>query len=95
MIFYVILSVLLAVGSGVYVGGPIFRDTTWTRTKSPYVLTRDYQVPVGVRLTIQAGVEVRFDENFQILVRGKLTAQGTAAQPVQFNGTGAIGWGGG
>lgn len=66
------------------VGGPIATDTTWTAAGGPYIVTADVTVNPGVRLTIQPGVEVRFDGNYALIVRGALDARGAAAQPIRF-----------
>ena len=46
------------------VSGHIDTDTTWTVAGSPYIVTGNvfvYGTPTNVTLTVQAGVEVRFN----------------------------------
>ncbi|GIW05630.1 MAG: hypothetical protein KatS3mg060_0435 [Dehalococcoidia bacterium] len=59
---------------------------TWTRENSPYIVTESVDVPNGGTLTIEPGVEVRFQANKRLSVRGtgKLIAEGTASQPITF-----------
>lgn len=67
-----------------FVSGVITSDTTWTLANSPYVVTDDVQVTIGVTLTIQAGVVVKFDRYKQLRVDGTLVARGTAENPITF-----------
>ena len=64
--------------------GPIFSDTTWTLAGSPYVATCAVLVQEGVTLTIEPGVEVRFNGLYATQVNGTLIAQGTSGSPITF-----------
>ena len=66
------------------VSGAITADTVWGPGGSPYVVTGDMTVNNGFTLTVAPGVEVRFDGNYALNVRGTLEAEGTAAQPILF-----------
>jgi len=73
----------------------ITTDTTWTKENSPYQVTSDITVLAGATLTVEPGVEVRFDRYAGLRVLGKLTALGTATQPITFTGqftTPLAGW---
>lgn len=60
-------------------------DTTWTLAESPYVITSDLSIPVGVTLTIEPGVVVKFHDSYTTLtVDGNLEAIGTASDPIIF-----------
>lgn len=66
------------------VGGPIVSDTTWTLSNSPYVVVVNTEVWEGVTLTIEPGVEVKFNAGRFLQVNGTLVARGTAVQPIVF-----------
>ena len=81
----------------VLVSGAVSATTTWTLAGSPYVVTADVVVDEGVSLTIEPGVEVRFDSSTTLVVNGQLIARGTSSTKVKFTsnaGTPAKGdWG--
>jgi CARDB/Periplasmic copper-binding protein (NosD)/Right handed beta helix region/Dockerin type I domain/Bacterial Ig-like domain len=78
------------------VSGTISIDTTWTRAGSPYIVTSSITVKGAdgadgiTTLTIEPGVQVRFNRNTRLTVGassgdpGALAAIGTAAEPVVF-----------
>ncbi|MDP6586152.1 MAG: hypothetical protein QF535_15990, partial [Anaerolineales bacterium] len=60
-------------------------NTTWTAANSPYYLNSPIAIQVGVRLTIDPGVEVYANTtNSSITVYGELHAEGTVASPIEF-----------
>ena len=60
-------------------------NTTWTLAQSPYlIVTRDATVSVGVQLTIEPGVVVKFGPGRSLIVNGILSAVGTPAQHILF-----------
>ncbi len=69
------------------VSGLINADTTWTLAGSPYVVTSSVTVR-GATLTIEPGVEVRFNAGTSLTIGfaspGHLKAQGTSAAPITF-----------
>ncbi|MEZ4707832.1 MAG: right-handed parallel beta-helix repeat-containing protein [Caldilineaceae bacterium] len=67
------------------VSGPIFQNTTWSKAGSPYIVNGSVLVMSDAVLTIDAGVEVRFDAEKAISIqKGTLIARGTAAEPIKF-----------
>ena len=77
------------------VGGIISNSTTWTFPDAPYIVTNDVTVAPGVTLTIEPGVEVRFNQNTRLTVRGRLLAEGTPERRIRFTrntAAGATGW---
>ena len=72
-----------------YVCGNVINQT-WTRADSPYRVTCDAVVS---GLTIEPGVTVLFETNCVFRVAGRLTAIGSATEPILFTQTnGAGGW---
>ncbi|TET91354.1 MAG: hypothetical protein E3J35_02770 [Methanomassiliicoccales archaeon] len=61
---------------GTNVSGDIESDTTWTLQNSPYIVVGNVRVESGVTLTIEPGVQVRFDGYYGISVYGVLRAMG-------------------
>ncbi len=66
------------------VSGFISSDTTWNAGGSPYVATGSVIVRSGVTLTIEPGVQVRFQGGRALLVEGALVARGTAERNIIF-----------
>ena len=58
------------------VSGFISQNTTWTLQGSPYAVTGSVLVNVGVKLTIDPGVTVKFDGGRLLQVNGELIARG-------------------
>jgi parallel beta-helix repeat protein len=67
---------------GTDVSGTIGVDTTWDLPGSPYIVIDDVTVANGVTLTVDPGVEVKFDGNHSLLVNGNLFMVGNAANKV-------------
>jgi len=67
-----------------YVEGVVTRDTTWTLTDSPFIVSNNIIVYSNVTLTIESGVEVRFGGNFSLTISGQLIAKGTQDKLVMF-----------
>jgi subtilisin family serine protease len=68
-------------------------DTTWTSDRQ-YIIGGQVRVLEGVTLTIEPGVLLQFQPAGSLVVSGTLVADGTAAAPIVFEGTGAGQWGG-
>jgi hypothetical protein len=95
---FVLLAAIAALASTAQTNfsGGIYANTTWTKANSPYILTGSVVVFPGKTLTIQPGVVIRIQPNASnpwdlryIEVRGKLIAQGTATDPIVFEGQNA------
>ncbi|MBN1443056.1 MAG: hypothetical protein JXA90_10110, partial [Planctomycetes bacterium] len=56
----------------------------WTEAESPYHATADLELPAGMTLALEAGVEVRFDPGVSLVVRGTLSVLGIEDKPVRF-----------
>jgi hypothetical protein len=64
--------------------GPLNGDTTWNASGSPYVTSCDVEVPDGVTLTIESGVEVQLNYFHRLVVSGSLQVRGTEDSLVEF-----------
>ncbi|MBN1552392.1 right-handed parallel beta-helix repeat-containing protein [bacterium] len=87
VIICVMLSVTVfcgAASSQTYVGGAINVDTTWSPGNNPYITTSSLSVAVGVTLTIEPGVELRFGSGHALSVDGILNAVGTNGDEILF-----------
>jgi parallel beta-helix repeat protein len=65
-------------------GGP------WTLTGSPYIITGNIIVPSTRTLTIEPGVEVKFDGRYRFYVDGNLSAVGTSLNRITITSNMAI-----
>ncbi|MHC4697706.1 MAG: thrombospondin type 3 repeat-containing protein [Planctomycetota bacterium] len=74
-----------AYGDTIVPGGVIDVDTTWGIEGSPFVLDGIILVAPGTTLTIDPGVEVRFQEN-TLAVGGRFVANGTDSDRISFVG---------
>ncbi|CAF1388910.1 unnamed protein product [Didymodactylos carnosus] len=82
----VFLLVLCAGVSLINVKGPVFHNVTWKQSNNPYNVVGDFQIPIGVTLTIKAGTRVVFNMDFRLLIVGKLKIEGSLKNPVKFFG---------
>lgn len=74
--------------------GTLAADTRWTLEESPIVVECDLEVPEGVRLTIDPGVEVRVEPGEGIVVRGEILALGEPERPISITSAGGGSWDG-
>lgn len=56
----------------------------WSAGASPYIITRDLQVPGDTSLIIEPGTKILFAGNFVLNVRGKLVAKGSKRERIVF-----------
>jgi len=75
------------------VGGIISVNTTWTIENSPYIITATVQIPNGIKLVIEPGVEVKSPYGVEMfLVYGIMEAHGTPNNHIVFDGGGNSGF---
>ncbi len=74
---------LLALGIFIFsanatdITGSVSSNTTWSAAGSPYIVKNSIEVNPGITLTIENGVEVKFNQGCYLHVRGTLNATGT------------------
>ncbi|RMH72763.1 MAG: right-handed parallel beta-helix repeat-containing protein, partial [Gemmatimonadetes bacterium] len=94
--FWMVLVILLGGTSGTFaqtqINSHITESTTWTLSGSPYILMTNIQVQSGATLTVDPGVEILFNGNYYLDIRGVLDVNGTEDQPVLFSGNGSNYW---
>ena len=78
------LSGFASAGSGTAIKGQISSDTVWSASGSPYVVTGTVLVSEGVKLTVEAGAEVKFSSGTSLQVFGELVAEGTSSSGIIF-----------
>ncbi len=62
---------------------------TWELINSPYIVVGDISIVGNSLLVIEAGVEVKFDDFYQFVVWGVLSAVGTESEPIFFTSNAA------
>lgn len=62
----------------------ITSDDTWNLSNSPYYIEGNVTLAYGVNLTIEPGVEVRFNGSYSLYIGGNLTAVGNASDMITF-----------
>jgi parallel beta-helix repeat protein len=65
-----------------FVSGTISTDTTWDLAGSPYIIVGNVIVDSGVTLTVDPGVQVKFDDYYRIDVDGDFIALGNSANKI-------------
>ncbi|MFC1704295.1 fibronectin type III domain-containing protein, partial [Candidatus Omnitrophota bacterium] len=67
---------------GGYLYGGTLTDATWTLDQSPYIVLSDFIINEAATVTIEPGVEVKFDGYHSM--RGRIDAQGTSEDMIVF-----------
>ncbi len=84
-----LLSILLGfiqinLSSQTNVSGVISTNTTWSLANSPYVVVGNVLIEQGISLTIEAGTQIKFDNDKYIKVEGFILAEGTISNRISF-----------
>ena len=78
-----------------YVHDHVTARTTWRAADGPYIVTNQIELLNRATLTIEPGVEVRFEPNTQLKIsNGRLIARGTATDQIHFTRDGEDPWNG-
>ncbi|CAN5602647.1 hypothetical protein BH11BAC1_BH11BAC1_26140 [soil metagenome] len=89
-ISYLSFFLILTLKAQTNVSGGIYNDATWTLSNSPYIVIDTVVVFPHVTLTIEPGVEVRFEDNKRLEVRqATLIAAGTNEDSIIFTSNSA------
>ena len=84
LLFLIIINSALALPDAPE-SGVVSADSVWRLSNSPINVTSDVQVAPGVTLNIEAGVEVLFSQDTEILIMGgALNIEGIQGSPVCF-----------
>ena len=85
LVIGIVFGMIAPVVSGpTNVSGPISTNTTWTLAGTPYIVTGSILVNSGATLTIEPGVEVKFNDEKAMQIDGELIGQGTSDNPITF-----------
>jgi hypothetical protein len=85
--FFILILFTSYISAQTEISGKIPFSTTWRVDLSPYSVIGDVQVPDGVTLTIEPGVEIQFAGAYEILVQGNIIANGTETDTITFTGS--------
>lgn len=75
------------------VSGNLSENTTWNKEGSPYNVIGNIGVPSGINLTVEPGVTVNFEGNYEILIFGMIDILGSKADSIYFKGGSSAGSG--
>jgi len=59
-------------------------NAVWDTSGSPYIITGEIHVYQNIKLTITSGVEVKFNQDAELIIGGELIAMGTIDGPITF-----------
>jgi len=83
IILTIVLSLHVAKGQ-TNISGGIYSNTIWTKINSPYIVTGNIVLFPGKTLTVEPGVTVKFNTDYNIEIRGALIAKGTITDSIYF-----------
>ena len=58
------------------------QTVTWTLAGSPYEICQNITIPATSTVIVEAGVQINFDADMQVIVSGTMDLQGQAAQRI-------------
>ncbi len=83
-IFCLVSLLCCSLAAQTNVSGGINSDTDWTKENSPYIITGNTVVFGTNTLTIEAGVEVRFEDDVELRIQGSIIALGSEDEEILF-----------
>jgi hypothetical protein len=70
-----------------FTGGRVKENLSLTKANGPYLISSTIEIPTGVTLTIEPGVQIKVDSPVNLFwIQGKLSIQGTLDLPVRIDG---------
>lgn len=91
-IFFILLFALSS-HAEITRSGKIESNERWFFSDSPVLIQGNLEIPKGVEVTVEPGVEVKVKEKAVMTVLGSFTAEGTVDNPIRFNPSGDKRWG--
>ena len=89
-----LLAFIGGTGRGATVGGTLTSNTVWTAAMKPVFVTSSVTVPSGLKLTIEAGTEIKMTNGVSIAATSAtIDIEGTEAAPVLISPSGTAAWG--
>jgi hypothetical protein len=90
-VFLLVLAPLQNSSAATTIGGIVNSDLVLTKSKSPYSLSSTLQIPAGVTVTVEAGVEVEsHGTDVMFWNQGILNFKGTKELPILLSGKPSI-----
>jgi hypothetical protein len=89
IMLFVALPSVSAQGAQVsFTGGRVQESTILTKANGPYLITSTIEIPSGITLTIEPGVQIDVRSQVNLFwVQGKLVIRGSKESPVRIDGT--------
>lgn len=81
---FIFLLLLNAVFGALVLEGDISTNTTLLQSNNPHQIRGYVRVMDGVTLTIEPGVDLKFENGSTLRVEGAISAEGTSEQPIVF-----------
>lgn len=82
--FFVLFCLSLRINAQTTISTNSSISGNWKRINSPYLIKGNISIPKDSTLTIEPGVEIRFDGKYQIAVYGKIRALGKEGDTIRF-----------
>jgi hypothetical protein len=84
-LFFALFIQVSSAQTATILGGVLEQNLSLTPQADPYQVVSDLIVPEGVRLSIEAGVTLEFEQGVSLIVSGELLALGSKLKAVHFS----------